>query len=162
MKRTTILLGVTLVGLLAVSGLAAAAGTTTAPADAQATNQGTTHGPGNGPHVNTTEADRALDGTHSPFVTGEERLELFEDRFDLTDEQVTAIQDEVRSMVEDDAAGEDIRATVTEMLESYGVEDPTLGPHADGSGAGSGPHGPADGSGAGSGPHGPADGSCQG
>lgn len=91
------------------------------------------------------------------------------------------IQTEVQSLVDEGASQDDIRSTVTEMLESYGVEDPTLGPAADGGagmagggyGAGAGGHGqgPADGTGAGSsagagghgagsGPHGPADGSC--
>lgn len=187
MKRTTILLGVALVGLLALSGLAAATSSTTAPVDAQAPNQTTDDQPGYGSQVNATDVDRALDGSNSPFVTGDERLEVFQDRFDLTDAQVERIQTEVTSMVDDDATQEDIRATVTDMLESYGVEDSTLGPPVDGSeyaeevgqqagygqnsdsapdqrggwGAGdAGQRGVTDGSGVGSGPHGPGDGSC--
>lgn len=89
-------------------------------------------------------------------------------------------------MIENDAARDAIRSTVTDMLSEYGVEDPALGPPADwGHGAGPfgqesgvgqscGQHngangqsnGPADGTSNGpgqdadSGPHGPVDGSC--
>ena len=173
MKTTVKLLGVALVGLMAITGVAAAAtGGLSVAADAQ-----TVNGNGTGDQTTTDNATMAQDGSNSPWVTGDERLEMFQDRFNLTDEQVVAIQNEVTTMIENDVAPEEIQSTITDMLADYGVEDPTLGPPADG-GQGAGPFGqgtgtgqgqgtgPADGTGhgagqgAGNGPHGPADGSC--
>ncbi len=174
MKTIFKLLGVALVGLMAITGGAAATtgGLSVADTDAQTIN-------GNG-HGNQTTADNATmaqDGSNSPWVTGDERLDVFQERFDLTDGQVEAIQEEVTTMIENDASPDEIRSTITDMLSDYGVEEPELGQPADGGqaagpfgqgdGAGQGHgNGPADGTGngagqsAGSGPHGPADGSC--
>lgn len=172
MKTIFKLLGVGLVALMAITGGVAAAtgGFGAAATDAQTVND-------DGNQVTTDNATLAQDGSNSPWVTGDERLDMFQDRFNLTDSQVQSIQDEVTTMIENDAAPEDIQSTVTTMLADYGVEDPELGPPADGgqnmgpfgqgNGAGQGHgNGPADGTGngadqgAGSGPHGPADGSC--
>jgi len=182
MKTTYTVVGVVLVALLAFTGFAAASGGVGLGAsDAQAAANGNAAGDGTGPIA--TDADRPRDGSNSPWVTGDERLERFQERFGLTDEQMDEIQSEVQSLVESDATPEEIRATVTEMLASYGVEDPTLGPPADdrqaagsygqgpgagqGNGAGAGQGNGANagqgggfGSGGGAGPHGPADGSC--
>jgi hypothetical protein len=184
MNRKIALFGAALVALVAITGFATAAGSGALPADTTAVDAG--FGPGDGPTdgtgpVNATTADRPMNGTNSPWVTGDERLDLIQERFDLTDEQMNEIQTEVQSLVDEGASQDEIRSTVTEMLESYGVEDPTLGPAADGStgmagggygaGAGGQGQGPADGTGSGSsagaggygggsGPHGPADGSC--
>lgn len=168
MKRLYKVLGVALIGVVAMSGVAAATGGIAAAPQATDTTNG--FGPDNGAQIHATNADRPLDGSNGPWMTGDERLDRFQERFNLTDEQVDTIQDEVRAMIDDDVAPEEIRATVTQLLESFGVEDPTLGPPADGrlhegpygpmvgqgSGAGNGhgPNGPADGPGAGSG-HGP-------
>jgi hypothetical protein len=167
------LLAVALVGLVAVSGVAAATGGFSMAAVASNTMApGYGHGPGDGTGP-LNESERALDGSNSPWATGDERLDMLQVRFNLTDSQVQAIRDEVRAMIENDAAPGEIRSINTEMLAEYGVEDPALGPPADG-GQGAGPfghgngaghgfgHGPADGTGNGhgAGPHGSADGSC--
>ena len=180
MKTIFKLLGVALVGLMTITGGAAAAtgGFSAAATDAQTVND----------TANQTTADNATlaqDGSNSPWVTGDERLEMFQDRFNLTDSEVQSIQDEVTTMIENDAAPENVQSTVTSMLEDFGVEDPAVGQPVDGGqgegpfghsnsagqGQGNGPadgtgNGPADGTGngpgqgAGNGPHGPADGSC--
>ncbi len=166
MKTTVTLLGVALVGLMAITGGVAAAtgGVTVADTGAQASN-----GNGAGAQMATENATLAQDGSNSPWVTGDERLDRFQDRFGLTDSEVQSIRDEVTAAIENDGAPEDVRSTVTSMLEDLGVEDPELGPPADG-GQGEGPFGHAGGNGAtdgsgaghgaGDGPHGPADGSC--
>lgn len=146
MKTRYTLIALGLVALLGVSGVAAATG---GPAGAAAQVQ---------------TDDRPLDGSNSPWATEDERVDLFQERFDLTDEQVAEIDSEVEALLEEDASREEIRDTVRELLEEYGVEDPTLGPPADrgpgsnsfdtdsdtragfGGAGGSGPHGPADGS----------------
>lgn len=172
MKTRYTLLGVALVILVALTGGAAAAGGLgVVDADAQSFNG---HGPGN--QGATDEAMLAQNGSNSPWVTGDERLNRFQERFDLTDDQVATIRDEVTRQIETDAAPEEVQTTVSGMLADYGVEDPTLGPPADGrqaagpvgqaNGAAHGQgNGPADGAGNGGqdatgGPHGPADGSC--
>lgn len=166
MKTIFKLLGVTLVALMAITGGAAATGGFGAATDAQTLND-------NGNQATANNATLAQDGSNSPWVTGDERLDMFQDRFNLTDSQVQSIQDEVTTMIENDGAPDEIQSTITDMLADYGVEDPELGPPADG-GQGEGPfgqgagqgNGPADGTGngtghgAGNGPHGPADGSC--
>lgn len=174
MKTIFKLLGVALVGLMAITGGAAAAtgGFTVADTDAQ-----TFNGNSAGDQVATDNATLAQDGSNSPWVTGDERLDMFQDRFNLTDAEVQSMQDEVTTMIENDATPEDIQSTVTSMLKDFGVEDPAVGqpidggqgegPFDQGAGAGQG-NGPTDGTGpgngagqgAGSGPHGPADGSC--
>ncbi|MFB6133145.1 MAG: hypothetical protein ABEJ44_07065 [Halanaeroarchaeum sp.] len=158
-------LGVALVGLLAFTGFAAATSGVGFAADVQAQTNDETTWPAPTAGSAADQVDRPLDGSNSPWVTGDERLDLFQDRFNLTDEQVTDIRTEVQSMIEDGATREEIRATVTEMLASYGVANPTLGPPADGR-LGAGPFGQGTGDGTGfgggpgAGPHGPADGSC--
>ncbi|AKH97768.1 hypothetical protein [Halanaeroarchaeum sulfurireducens] len=165
MKTITKLLGVAMVGMLAFTGFAAAS---TGAGLAPAANADT----------NSTDVDRPLDGSNSPWATDDERLELFQERFDLTDEQVEEIQEAVESEMDADASRETIRNTVTEKLQEFGVDGPTLGPTDDrvgtgphgqnagngnAAGAGAG-HGAAGGNGPGNaqgaGPHGPADGSC--
>jgi hypothetical protein len=166
------LLGVAVVGLMAITGGAVAM---TGDLGVAATDAQTFNTYGNGPGGQGTAANATLaqDGSNSPWVTGDERLDMFQDRFDLTDDQIATIQDEVTTMIDDDAAPDEIRSTITDMLADYGVEDPALGPPADG-GQSAGPfgqgqgqgNGPADGTGngtgqgQGSGPHGPDNGSC--
>ncbi|AOW79665.1 hypothetical protein HTSR_0466 [Halodesulfurarchaeum formicicum] len=124
MKTTTKLLGVALVALVAFTGFAAAGAGGFAAGTADQT-------PAELSNANVT-IEQAQDGSNSPWVTGDERLELFQERFDLTDEQVATIQSEVQSMIENDASPTEIRDTVRTMLADYGVENPTLGPSADG------------------------------
>lgn len=175
-------LGVTLVALVAVVGVAAAS-----PFAGVAAADSTT--------TQFADEDRPLNGTNSPWIADDDRLDRFQDRFNLTDEQLTEIQTIVVGQIEDGANRTEIRTTVSEMLTEYGVEDTVLGPPADtqarseqagdqragpanGQGAGpadgtgyqhggsadttnSGQQDVADGQyGHGNGPHGPADGSC--
>lgn len=162
MNKTLVLVGLVALGLVAVTGLATAASGTVVM-DANETDGG--FGLADG----ASHAHQAQNASNSPWVTGDERLDYMQERFNLTDEQVSAIQTEVQSLVEENATHDEIRLTVTEMLESYGVEDPTLGPPVEmGPGAGHGLMGSASeagqgngyGQSGGSGPHGPADGSC--
>lgn len=177
-------LGVTLVAVVAFSGFAVATGGVgLLNNDVQPAANDYGPGDGTGP-INASDADRPLNGSNSPWVTGDERLDAFQNRFNLTDDQVEQIRAEVTAMIDDGADREEIRDTVTEMLVEFGVEDPALGPGANGDqhlgpfgnadGTGYGPsNGPGDGygpgngagngpgNGHGAGPHGPADGSCQ-
>ena len=146
MKTITKLLGVAMVGLLAFTGFAAATGgVAVGAAETQ---------------MDAADIDRPLDGSNSPWVADDARLGRFQERFDLTDSQVDAIQEEVAPMIEDGASQDEIRSTVTAMLEQFGVDDPALGPTGDRMGNGQFGQGP--GNGAGGGPYGPADGSCLG
>ena len=169
MRKTTTLLAVALVALVAFTGFAAAAGAGLGPAEQTDVNT-------DGAAVSTTD-DRALDGSNSPWMTGDDRLDRFQDRFALTDEQVETIRTTVLPMIEEGAAREEIRETVLNQLDAFGVTEPSLGPPADGGpGAGSfgqdrdgGAMGPTEHGGQGfagtagqGGPHGPGDGSCLG
>ncbi|MFT4891647.1 MAG: hypothetical protein ACI9YT_002581, partial [Halobacteriales archaeon] len=94
-----------------------------------------------------------------------------QERYDLTDEQVADLRETVQSMMDDGANRTAIHEAIVEKLESFGVEDPDLGPQAawsngdaagapwglfgfgpHASGQGSGQHG--NGNGPGNGPHG--------
>lgn len=174
MKTIFKVLGVALVGLMAITGGAAA---TSGDFAVSATDAQMIQDNGYGNQTTPDNATLAQDGSNSPWVTGDERLDMFQERFNLTDDQVEAIQEEVTTRVDNDATPDEIQSTITEMLSDYGVDDPELGqpaaggqaagPFGQGNGAGQGQgNGPADdtgngaGQGAGSGPHGPADGSC--
>jgi Spy/CpxP family protein refolding chaperone len=177
MKTSTKFLGIALVVLVVASGLAAAAGGYGIGPTATDRDQTPTRG-GSGP---VTTADRPYDGHNSPWVTGDERLEQFQERFGLTDAQMAQLRADVTAMIQDGTDHDAIQAQIRTTLENYGVDDPALGPMdgprlGDGPrGTGTGPHGPgagvgpADGTarhgghggfGAGGGPYGPADGSC--
>lgn len=168
MKTTYTLLGLAMVGLLALTGVAAATGGGGfATSNAQTAPTDDVFGPGDGSGPLAADGDRPLDGSNSPWVTGDERLDRFQDRFDLTDEELVTIQGEVAAKIDDGASRDEIRSTILELLEQYGADDPTLGTAADGPGGDQVGHGPGTGAGqfgqgygAGGGPHGPANGSC--
>lgn len=115
-------------------------------------------------------ADRSMDGTNSPWLSDDDdRLDRFQERFQLTDREMAQLRDRVQALHADGADPAEIRAVVTEMLRSFGVDDPQLGPQGDHRRGGIGPHRGGhggngdmlrDGSGAGTGPHG-ANGDCQ-
>jgi len=175
MVSSTQLLGIALVTLLVASGLAAAAG---GYGPAAAAGGETARGPGNGVGP-AADVVRSLDGHNSPWVTGDDRLDRFQARFDLTDEQMVELREDVGAMVLDGADHDAVQAEILTALERFGVENPTLGP-TDGVPLGDGPRslgprGPADGrvggfgtpgagmgNAGGVGPYGPADGSCMG
>jgi len=102
-------------------------------------------------------------------------FDRLEERYDLTDEQVADLRETVESMIDDGANRSEIHDAVVEKLESFGVEDPELGPraawhngnasgapwglfgfgpHADGQDSGHHGHGHGYGHGPGGGPHG--------
>mgnify|MGYP006873403571 FL=1 len=88
-----------MVSLVALTGGAAAAGgLSVADADAQSFNG---YDPGN--QGTTDEAILAQNGSNSPWVTGGERLDMFQERFDITDDQVATIREEVTRQMETDA-----------------------------------------------------------
>ncbi|MEF8775660.1 MAG: hypothetical protein V5A43_04050 [Haloarculaceae archaeon] len=160
------LLGIALAVVLVATGFVAAGyGPGAAPADGEGTTAtaDTVSGP-------TADADGDLNGTNSPWMTGDERLERLQDRFGLSDAQMEDIRAQVTAMIQNGADRDTIRTQVRTMLENYGVEDPTLGPPdaehlGEGSRAGSGHqtgtagHGPMAGHGsmAGNGHQGSAD-----
>lgn len=168
MKSTTTLLGIALVALLVTSGLAAAAGGAglgVQASDGERTADGQDTDP-------VAEAQPAADGHNNPWVTGDDRLERFQERFGLTDPQMEQLRTQVRATIEDGADHDAIRAQVRTMLQEYGVDDPKLGP-IDGQGpgvgtSGDGPRGHGTGQmdraahqgSHGTGPNGAADGSC--
>ena len=150
------LLGIALAVVLVATGLVAAG---YGPGAHAADGERTTTGAGDGPVA---DADRPLDGSNILWMTGDERLERFQERFGLTDSQVEQIRTQVTAMIQDGADRDAIRAQVQTMLQNFGVEDPTLGPMAgqglgEGQRYGDGPHagdGPRAGSGTQAG-HGP-------
>ncbi|MFB6129976.1 MAG: hypothetical protein ABEJ28_04040 [Salinigranum sp.] len=171
MKTTTKLLGIALVTILVASGLGAAAGGFGAGPIAGDGLRTPLGGGGVGP---VGVADRPLDGHNSPWVTGDERLDRFQARYDLTDTQMEQIRTEVAAMIDDGADRQAVQAKVETMLADFGVETPALGPRYDGrlgdGPRGAGLYGPADGVArhggfgghGGIGPNGVMDGSCMG
>lgn len=169
MKTTIKLLGVALVVLVVGAGLATATGgfgPRIYAGDADRPANGPGPGDGIGPVA---DGDRPHDGRYSPWITGDDRLDRFQDRFDLTDAQMEQLRTDVVAMIEDGEDHDAIRAYVVTTLEAFDVENPALGPTADrqmGDGPrNAGPHGPADGGArqggfGGTGPRGPADGGC--
>ncbi|PTD93956.1 hypothetical protein C9439_05040, partial [archaeon SCG-AAA382B04] len=76
--------------------------------------------------------ERPLDGSNSPWVTGDERLDFIQEKFDLTDSQLEEIRTGVISLIEEDADPQEIQDFITQKLEEFGVEDIELygpGPH---------------------------------
>jgi len=129
------LLGIALAVVLVATGFVAAGH---GPNPAAADGEGTT--PGDGPAA---DADHPLAGTSGPWMTGDERLERFQERVGLTDAQVEQIRAQVTARIQDGADRDAIRAQVRTMLQNYGVDAPVLGPmdgerHGDGPGAGNG------------------------
>ncbi len=58
-----------------------------------------------------------MDGSNSPWVTGDERLERFQERFDLSDEQVEQIKGEIEALSEDELDHEEIEVIVEKKSE---------------------------------------------
>lgn len=119
MKTTYKLLGVALAAVLLLSGVAVATGGIGAAAQTATfadtdEETGNWSGPGEGWHW----AD-------------DDRVDRFQERFNLTDDEVAEIRETVQSMIDDGAPRGEIHETVTEMLEEFGVDDPELGPVAD-------------------------------
>ena len=150
------LLGIALISIVLFSGLGAAAGIGVGMAQA-----------GSGQAAAT--ADRPMDGSNSPWLVNDDRLDRFQTRFGLTDVQMDEIQTSVVEALDEGAGRTEIRSIVSEKLESFGVDDPDLGPtddlgrgdgHNGPNGDGAGRQGPHGGQGNGSGPYGPGDGSC--
>lgn len=67
------------------------------------------------------------DGSNSPWISEDQRLEMIQNRFQLTDEQVNEIQNEVQTMIKNGEEPQTIRAQIQTKLEEYGVEEPNLG-----------------------------------
>ena len=121
-------------------------------------------------------ADRPRDGT-----VPDPAFDRLQERYDLTDEQVADLRETVESMIDDGANRTAIHDAIVEKLESFGVEDPELGPRAawqngnasdapwglfgfgpQANGQGSGQHGHGPGNGAGNGHGGNANASAGG
>lgn len=76
--------------------------------------------------------ERPRDCRNSPWILGDERLERLQEQFDLTDDQIAAIQEKVTLLIDEEAAPAEIMETIEEMLKEFGVENPELmgqGPH---------------------------------
>lgn len=172
MKTSMQLLGIALVALLVTAGLAAAGGF--GQGVAAGDGERPTNDAGNGVGQ-AADADRPFDGSNSPWVTDDERLERFQERFGLTGAQMEQVRAEVTAMFQNGADHEAVREQVRAMLQEFGVDDRALGPMAGerigdvpfGHGPADAPHqgnGPGDDTvrqgGNGGGPHGVADGSC--
>ncbi|KXB06946.1 hypothetical protein AKJ54_00925 [candidate division MSBL1 archaeon SCGC-AAA382K21] len=133
------------IGALVLSGsaVAFAAGGDEAPVE-----EGESYGYGRGPWTDTVRDEDGdgipngqdedyqcpEDGSNSPWVLGDERLERFQERFDLSNEQMTQLQEKVQSMIEEGADRVEIGNVIRSQLESWGIESPEL--------MGEGPHGP--------------------
>lgn len=167
MKTSTKLVVTALAVLVVASGLAAAAGGY-GSGPLAGDGDRTTARDGTGP---ATDAERPYDGHNSPWVTGDDRLEQFQERFGLTDAQMEQLRAEVTTMMQSGESHDAIQAQIRTTLENYGVDAPALGP-MDGHRMGDGPRGPGHGpafgtarhggmgANANGGPYGPADGSC--
>ncbi|MFB6082503.1 MAG: hypothetical protein ABEJ67_06745 [Halanaeroarchaeum sp.] len=108
--RYTLVAALAAVALLVTAGTAAAAGVGFAapPAD-----------------------DRPLDGTNSPWLADDWRLDRIQDRYDLTDAQVDEVQAAVEAAVADGATPTETRTVVHETLADFGIDAEALGPPAD-------------------------------
>ena len=105
MKKLTLLIAA-VVGAVLVAGVAAAA-------------------PGLGAQAD----DRPMDGTNSPWTNSDDpRLEQFQERYDLTDAEMEQVRAAVQETVQNGGDRTAIRATVTEQLSEFGIDDPELGP----------------------------------
>ncbi|MFB6116345.1 MAG: hypothetical protein ABEK10_02425 [Candidatus Nanosalina sp.] len=68
--------------------------------------------------------DRPMDGSNSPWVVQDERLDRFQERFDLTDQQMSELQSEIP----EDPSHEEIEETVSSYMESQGIDFEPQGP----------------------------------
>lgn len=71
--------------------------------------------------------ERPEDGSNSPWITEDQRLEMFQNRFQLTDEQVNEIKNQVQTMIQNEEEPEKIKTEIQNKLEEYGIEEPNLG-----------------------------------
>jgi hypothetical protein len=85
---------------------------------------------GFGPGAAGTDANAPADDRWSDERI-DEMLERLQERFDLTDEQVAELRATIEEKLEAGAAPLEIRDAVIDTLESFGIEDPEIGPPAD-------------------------------
>ena len=71
--------------------------------------------------------ERPADGSNSPWLSNDGRLARFQERFNLSDNQMTQLRERVQSMFENYITPAKIRETVRAQLESWGIKDPELG-----------------------------------
>lgn len=108
-KKSIAAVAVALAALVALSGLVAAG-----------------YGPGN-----STAADESNAQADWDEDAVDRALERLQERYDLTDEQVAQLRETIEAELEADARPYEIRDAVIAQLESFGIEDPELGPPAD-------------------------------
>lgn len=85
------------------------------------------------------DQDRPMDGSNSPWVVQDERLDMFQERFDLTDQQMSELQSEIP----EDPSHEEIEETVSSYMDSQGIDFEHQGPREErgqGHGAGNAMH----------------------
>ena len=70
---------------------------------------------------------RPEDGSNSPWISEDQRLEMIQNRFQLTDEQVNEIQNEAQTIIKNGDDLQTIRTQIQTKLEEYGIEEPNLG-----------------------------------
>lgn len=120
MKKKTEMVAVLLLGMLAMSGLGLAAQYGSGPGLRDEDSDGT-------PNRLDEDYERPMDGSNSPWVTGDDRLERFQQRFDLSDDQLQEIKEGIASLSEEDINHDEIRVIVNSKLKEFGVEDPEFG-----------------------------------
>lgn len=109
-------------------------------------------------------ADRPADGTNSPWLVGDDRLDRIQERYDLTDAEIETVRAAAAAAAADGLEPGELRSVVEAELAELGVDDAGagpadrerryLGPRGDGPrGDGTGPQaGPRGGNGFGGGP----------
>lgn len=81
------------------------------------------------------QQDRPMDGSNSPWVAQDERLDMFQNRFDLTDQQMSEMQSEIP----EDPSHEEIEETVSSYMDSQGIDfEPQRSREKKGQGCGNG------------------------
>lgn len=118
MNKKIGILGLAIVGVLLTSGLGLALADGAGPMNQMANSDEKV------PNGKDQDYERPMDGSNSPWITEDERLEMFQDRYNLTDTQIEDIRIEVTSMIEEGVDRTEIRDTVLSKLQEFGVESP--------------------------------------
>lgn len=126
MNKKTGMLAVFLAGIFLMSGLGLAAqyGWSDGPRDED--NDKT-------PNRIDTDYERPMDGRNSPWVIEDERLDRFQERFELSDAQMEEIKKEIDALSEEEIDHEEIEVIVERKLKGFGINDPELGGPREGS-----------------------------
>ncbi|MFB6076120.1 MAG: hypothetical protein ABEK17_03160 [Candidatus Aenigmatarchaeota archaeon] len=67
--------------------------------------------------------ERPRDGSNSPWVKEDWRLDRFQERFDLTDSQMGELKTEIQEKINSDASHEEMEEYMESKMKEFGFED---------------------------------------